>query len=178
MCVKGALYWIHSQNSTLVLWPIHHVTYKNRLPLLAAYTATQNIVPRVEHEINVSIKYLLDALLVILHWVRPHRPWCAFLPLGKSNIDFYYTFKWTIDDNQLSISGNVPVATLEEKGWKFAVLRTTLIFHLTKEIDESYSVCGQVALWLIILWTDGAVVIFLGTGGAVVNLSVDRCRCG
>ena len=54
--LKGALYWIHSQNSTLVSWPIRHVTYRNRSPLLAAYTATQNIVPQVEHEIKVSIK--------------------------------------------------------------------------------------------------------------------------
>ena len=56
--VKGALYWIHSQNPALVSWPIRHVTYKNRSPLLAAYrpTATQNIVPQVEPEIKVSIK--------------------------------------------------------------------------------------------------------------------------
>ena len=54
--VKGALYWIHSQNPALVSWPIRHVTYRNRSPVLAAYTATQNIVPQVEHEIKVSIK--------------------------------------------------------------------------------------------------------------------------
>ena len=54
--IKGALYWIHSQNSTLVSWPIRHVTYKIKSPLLTAYTATQNIVPQEEHEIKVSLQ--------------------------------------------------------------------------------------------------------------------------
>ena len=57
--LKGALYWIHCQNSALVSWPIRHMTYTNRSPLLVAYTVTQNIVPEVEHEIKVSIQRTL-----------------------------------------------------------------------------------------------------------------------
>ena len=61
--LKGALYWIHSQNSALVSWPIRHVTYTNRSPLLTAYTATHNIIPQVEHEIKVSIQIFVVCTL-------------------------------------------------------------------------------------------------------------------
>ena len=67
------------------------MTYKNRSPLLAVYTATQNIVPQVEHEIKVSIQIFVvrtlgcitlgqspPSLMVILaareiHYITPLR---------------------------------------------------------------------------------------------------------
>ena len=73
------------------------MTYKDRSSLLAAYTATQNIVPQIEHEIKVSMKiYVLCALLPLGYITLGQAPPSLMLILAARETQYITPLKCSI----------------------------------------------------------------------------------